>query len=83
MLESSKGKAALVQTNINSVFQSVNITDSKILMHRMKKIISRRAQAPFKNQTMTNYRACLPCAVQPKEHLYGADTKMPFAVKID
>ena len=60
MLESSKGKAASVQTNINSVFQSVDITNSKILMHRMKKIIiSRRAQAPFKNQTMTNYRACL------------------------
>ena len=59
MLKSSKGKAASVQTNINSVFQSVDITNSKILMHRMKKIISRRAQAPFKNQTMTNYRACL------------------------
>ena len=59
MLESSKGKAASLQTNINSVFQSVDITNSKILMHRMKKIISRRAQAPFKNQTMTNYRASL------------------------
>ena len=73
MLESSKGKAASVQTNINSVFfQSVDITNSKILMHRMKKIISRRAQAPFKNQTMTNYRAWL---VYSQKNSYMALTR--------